>query len=137
MASVQSIAVQGLKHLALRVLELDRSAAFYRDVFGLRIAWQPDAHNAYLTSGTDSLALHEDPRRSAPSPSEALDHLGFLVDSPEAVDVAAELLTARRVPVVHPPRLHRDGSYSCYCTDPDGNLVQILYIPSDAQPIDG
>jgi phosphatidylcholine synthase len=130
MSEAPPIAVHGLQHLALRVRDLARSLAFYRDVFGMRVVWQPDAQNAYLSSGSDNLALHEDPARGAPSPTEALDHVGFLVGAPEAVDAAAARLAASGVPVVRPPRRHRDGSYSCYCTDPDGTLVQILFIPA-------
>jgi len=33
------------------------------------------------------------------------------------------------VPLEHEPRTHRDGSVSCYCRDPDGNLVQVLWLP--------
>jgi catechol 2,3-dioxygenase-like lactoylglutathione lyase family enzyme len=129
MAGDTPIAVRGLRHLALRVHDLERSLAFYRDVFGLRVVWRPDERNVYLSSGDDNLALHEDAARGAPSPAEALDHLGFLVDSPEAVDAAAAHLVARGVSLVQPPKRHRDGSYSCYCADPDGNVVQLLCVP--------
>ena len=48
-----------------------------------------------------------------------------------AADVfaAADELRARGVTLAHEPRTHRDGSVSCYCRDPDGNLVQILWLP--------
>jgi catechol 2,3-dioxygenase-like lactoylglutathione lyase family enzyme len=38
----------------------------------------------------------------------------------------------RGVPIVHEPRGHRDGSVSFYCRDPDGNLVQVLWLPRTA-----
>jgi catechol-2,3-dioxygenase len=31
---------------------------------------------------------------------------------------------------VHRPKRHRDGSYSFYVADPDGNTVQVLYEPT-------
>ena len=52
-----------------------------------------------------------------------------LVATPGDVHAAAAALRARNVPLVHEPKTHRDGSVSCYCRDPDGNLVQILYLP--------
>jgi catechol 2,3-dioxygenase-like lactoylglutathione lyase family enzyme len=90
------------------------------------VVWAPDERNVYLSSGTDNLALHQDPETRA---GGALDHLGFLVATAEDVHAAAAALRARRVPLVREPAVHRDGSVSCYCHDPDGNLVQILYIP--------
>jgi catechol 2,3-dioxygenase-like lactoylglutathione lyase family enzyme len=92
----------------------------------MRVVWEPDAQNVYLSSGDDTLALHEDP---AATPGGALDHLGFVVESAEAVFAAADALRARGVPIAREPAGHRDGTVSCYCRDPDGNLVQILWLP--------
>jgi pimeloyl-ACP methyl ester carboxylesterase/catechol 2,3-dioxygenase-like lactoylglutathione lyase family enzyme len=123
------IVTRGLGHLALNVRRLDDTVRFYRDVFGMRVVWQPDPDNVYLSSGPDNLALHRAtaPRAASGSP---LDHLGFLVDGAERVFVIAEMLGHRGVPIVHPPKRHRDGSCSVYVRDPDGNVVQILYAPN-------
>lgn len=118
--------VRGLRHVALKVRDVQAAARFYADTFGMQVVWAPDPRNVYLSSGTDNLALHED--RDA-APGGALDHLGFLVDRPDDVYAAADALRARNVPLAHEPQVHRDGSVSCYCRDPDGNLVQILYLP--------
>jgi len=120
------VRVRGLRHVALRVRDVRAAAAFYADTFGMRVVWAPDADNVYLSSGDDNLALHQTPGVHADG---ALDHLGFVVAAPEDVHSAAAALRARNVPLVHEPRTHRDGSVSCYCRDPDGNLVQILYLP--------
>ncbi|MGH8009842.1 MAG: VOC family protein, partial [Candidatus Binatia bacterium] len=89
----------------------------------------PDPNNAYLSSGCDNLALH---RMSGGTfaDEQRLDHLGFIVESPDAVDRAAEALAARSIPLLKPPRTHRDGSRSLYFADPDGNVIQILYEPT-------
>jgi catechol 2,3-dioxygenase-like lactoylglutathione lyase family enzyme len=48
------------------------------------------------------------------------------------VHAAAAALRARGIEIAREPRTHRDGSVSCYCVDPDGNLVQVLYLPGMA-----
>jgi catechol 2,3-dioxygenase-like lactoylglutathione lyase family enzyme len=116
----------GLRHVALRVRDAARSRAFYGEHFGMRVVWQPDAETAYLSSGGDNLALHQ---HADARPGGALDHLGFLVAAPEAVAEHAERMRARGVEIVAEPTRHRDGSVSFYCKDPDGNVVQVLWIP--------
>lgn len=128
--SAPAIPTKGLRHVALNVADVATSVAFYTELFGMRVVWQPDAENAYLSSGCDNLALH---RASPEPPSQAagqrLAHLGFVVADPSDVDRAAEMLSARQVPIVAAPRTHRDGSRSLYCQDPDGSLIQVLYEP--------
>ena len=125
-----AVRVRGLRHLALRVRDVQAAARFYRETFGMRVVWEPDPQNVYLSSGSDNLALHED---AGAGSGGALDHLGFLVGTPEEVDAAAAALRARGVPIAREPARHRDGSVSCYCRDPDGNLVQILYLPGTTE----
>jgi len=59
-----------------------------------------------------------------------LDHIGFVVRRIEQVDAWHEFLKANDVPIVKPPRTHRDGARSLYCRDPDGNTVQLIYHPT-------
>ena len=58
--SAPPVRVLGLRHLALRVRDVRAAREFYVGVFGMRVVWEPDAQNVYLTSGCDNLALHED-----------------------------------------------------------------------------
>lgn len=124
-----AIVTRGLRHLALRVVDVEKSKDFYTNLFGMRVAWQPDPDNVYLSSGCDNLALH----RASPDEikgGQRLDHLGFIVASPEEVDRAAETLAAQGISLRDLPRTHRDGSRSLYFPDPDGNVIQILYEPT-------
>ena len=129
--STPAIPHRGLRHLALNVKDVPTAVAFYTTLFGMQVVWQPDAENAYLSSGCDNLALHRVTETSETTPNrQNLDHFGFVVAHPTDVDRAAEILTAEQVPIVAAPRTHRDGSRSLYCKDPDGNVIQILYEPS-------
>ena len=125
--------ILGLWHVALRVRDIRRSRAFYEGLFGMKPVWEPDPKNVYLSSGNDNLALHQVPNGEIISNeaqrTQCLDHLGFVVDTPETVDRLFAQAEQAGSTIVHRPRQHRDGSYSCYISDPDGNTVQVLYEP--------
>jgi catechol 2,3-dioxygenase-like lactoylglutathione lyase family enzyme len=117
----------GLRHLALNVRDMAAMKAFYVDVLGFQLEWEPDPDNVYLTSGGDNLALHRAEVAAGPGAPGALDHLGVVVQSADLVDEWAAFLDERRVALDMRPRTHRDGARSCYFRDPDGNRVQIIH----------
>lgn len=120
------MALLGMRHIALRVRDPQASKRFYADCFEMRVVWEPDPDNVYLSSGPDNLALH---RAEVAGPG-ALDHMGFIVDTPEEVDRLAARFRERGVSLAAEPRDHRDGSRSFYCLDPDGLRIQVLYEPT-------
>ena len=109
--------------------------AFYVDVLGFEVEWEPDPHNVYLTPGRDNLALHEASGEPAPfqEGQGALDHLGLIVASADLVDAWAAFLETKGGALDTRPQTRRDGARSCYFRDPDGNRVQIIHHP----PISG
>lgn len=116
----------GLRHLALNVMDVEVSCAFYVDLLGYQVEWRPDADNVYLTSGQDNLALH---KAQGDVSGGALDHLGFLVTEMDTVDIWHERIREFGAPVVKELRTHRDGARSFYFSDPDGNIIQLMYHP--------
>lgn len=123
----------GLRHVALLARRFEETVAFYRDVLGMRVEWQPDADNVYLTSGVDNLAIHR-AQDAAAERGQRLDHIGFVVNQPADVDRWHAFLAARGVETDAPPRTHRDGARSFYCKDPEGGVVQFIHHPPLAQP---
>jgi catechol 2,3-dioxygenase-like lactoylglutathione lyase family enzyme len=118
----------GLRHIALFVRRFEETERFYVDLLGMAVEWRPDSDNVYLSSGVDNLALH---RASADRPDgfQRLDHIGFILNHPEDVDLWHAFFAAHGVPIAAPPRTHRDGARSFYCRDPDGTVVQMIYHP--------
>ena len=117
----------GMRHVALFTAELEDSLFFYRDLLGMTIEWQPDDDNIYLCSGNDNVALHR--AEGAPEGAQRLDHIGFILPTPEHVDLWHEFLVANGISIAQAPKTHRDGARSFYCHDPAGTLVQLIYHP--------
>ncbi len=123
------LTTSGLRHVALFVQDLDACLHFYTDLLGMTIEWQPDPDNIYLTSGNDNLALHRAPNDFDTSGSQRLDHIGFIINTPDEVDQWFDYLQSEQITVRQPPRTHRDGARSFYCYDPAGTVVQMIYHP--------
>jgi catechol 2,3-dioxygenase-like lactoylglutathione lyase family enzyme len=122
--------LKGMRHIALKVRSAARSKKFYQDILGMDVVWEPDPQNVYLSSGCDNIAIHEVTDSFAERAEERqLDHLGFVVESVDRVKELEEDFRTRGVTIVHAFKVHRDGSASFYCADPDGIVIQMLYEP--------
>ncbi|HKQ35404.1 MAG TPA: VOC family protein, partial [Nitrospiraceae bacterium] len=108
---------RGLRHVALRVTNLARARLFYEQLLGMKVVWEPDPDNVYFSSGSDNFALHQIPASELaayqPLTGQALDHIGVILESPEAVDRMYREVEPRLLElggqVVKPPKQHRDG----------------------------
>ncbi|MET0029310.1 MAG: VOC family protein [Candidatus Thiodiazotropha sp.] len=127
----------GMSHVALNVRDMPASEHFYVELMGMQVEWRPDPDNVYLSSGPDNLALHRTNAESFDEAAQRLDHIGFFMDSPQAVDEWFAFLSGQGVRMRNPPRTHRDGARSFYCFDPDGVTVQIIYHPPVKGYLDG
>jgi catechol 2,3-dioxygenase-like lactoylglutathione lyase family enzyme len=123
-----------MRHVALFVRDLAACEQFYVDLLGMEVEWRPDDHNVYLTSGGDNVALHQaETGMERDEATQRLDHIGFFLDSADAVDHWFAWLNSQQVRIRSEPRDHRDGARSFYCYDPDGTLVQMIHHPEVSQ----
>jgi catechol 2,3-dioxygenase-like lactoylglutathione lyase family enzyme len=113
---------------------MEKSRSFYEGLLGMKVVWEPDPDNVYLSSGSDNLALHQIPRERLDQfkkgEAQLMDHFGFIVESPDTVKILFQAMQQSGAPIVKPLKTHRDGSVSFYMADPDGNVIQILYEPN-------
>ena len=123
----------GIRHVALFVQELDKAIDFYTRIMGMRIEWQPDADNVYLTNEGDVFALHR--VDYTPIAQQRLDHIGFVLNSMEAVDEWFDYFVKEGVRITEQPKTHRDGSRGFYCLDAVGHLLELIYHPPIAKSL--
>ena len=128
MSATEAIPVPSLRHAALAVRRFEECLDFYLRIVGYSLEWRPDDDNAYLSSGEDNLALHRI-GADADSAAGALDHLGFALAHSDDVDAIHRWFVDNGVRIENPPKRHRDGAYSFYCRDPDGNRLQFIHHP--------
>jgi catechol 2,3-dioxygenase-like lactoylglutathione lyase family enzyme len=121
----------GLRHVALRFVDLPRAERFFVDDLGYEVEWRPDPDNVYLRHAGDNVALHRiDPPGDK---GTLLDHIGILVREAGDVDAWAAFLDQRGVALVARPKTHRDGARSLYLEGPEGLVVQIIHHPPALQ----
>ncbi len=125
----------GIRHIALRVKNIQNCKHFYHKILQMDIDWEPDSENIYLTNGYDNLALHYSADISDKNNNDCLDHFGIIVKNKSDVDKWHDHICENDVKIHQEIKDHRDGSRSFYCCDPDHNVIQIIWIPkiSDKQ----
>ena len=115
------IPLNGIDHIALRVSDLTRSTAFYRDRLGGRIRSQ-SSDSTFLDIGSQWVALFA--RGAVSTGYEAtrpgVDHISFHSPQHRSLDERMGVLRAHRLDPVSPP-----GSNRVYFRDPDGIILQL------------
>jgi catechol-2,3-dioxygenase len=122
--------IKGMRHIALKVRDIAKAKSFYQTMLGMNVVWEPDSENVYLSSGNDNIALHQvTPGFASTAAEQHLYHFGFIVESIERVKELEQQFRSAGITIVHPFKIHRDGSASFYCADPDEIVIQMLYEP--------
>jgi catechol 2,3-dioxygenase len=121
-------------HVNLRVTDLERSIAFYRDVLGLHVT-QRDAESAFLAAGAYhhhvALNVWGTPASAAPPGAAGLHHFALrLPDEAALAKVVVRILQAG-----HRLRGATDHgvNIAVYLLDPDGNGVELMVDRPEAE----
>jgi len=120
-------------HLALHVRDLEACIAFYqryagmllthdREADGKRIVWlaEPGKERDFIV-----VLIPGGPGRDQ-APAD-FSHLGFALDSVQAVDVVAERARAEGILAWEPRQEPYPVGYYCGVRDPDGNFVEFSF----------
>ena len=126
--------LRGLHHITLICSSLDRSAAFYRDVLGLRLVKQTVNHDdrsakhfyfgdALGTPGTVITCMEYPQMEEGVVGRGSTHHFAFLVESAEELEGWRQYLESRGVSCTEPH--DRTWFTSIYLRDPDGHIIEI------------
>jgi catechol 2,3-dioxygenase-like lactoylglutathione lyase family enzyme len=109
-----------LNHINLVVSDVERSATFYQEVFGMEPHWK-EGDFVFLACGNSDLALV----RGKPLIHRRF-HFGFRVDTRDEVDAWLAEIRKTEAPVTHGPEDYGDY-YTFSCRDPDGYAIEIYF----------
>lgn len=139
----------GLHHVTLISSNLERTAAFYRDVLGLALVHQaaneddPDARHFYFgdaggSPGTIVSFLEYPQLPAGVVGTGSTHHLAFIVESAEEQLAWRDYLRSRGVQCTEV--LDRGVFRSLYLRDPDGHIVELAtrgpgFLPAPAPPV--
>jgi catechol 2,3-dioxygenase-like lactoylglutathione lyase family enzyme len=128
------IRTRGLTHIALTVSDLDRSARFYRDVFGAVEVYRDPAFVQLQTPGSWDVIVLEQGKKNAGA-SGGIAHFGFRLIDPADIDAAADAVM-RAGGVVKDKGQFVPGEPYLFATDPDGYEIEIWYeLPTPVDPL--
>jgi catechol 2,3-dioxygenase-like lactoylglutathione lyase family enzyme len=123
----------GLTYIALAVRDVDRSARFYKQVFGAIEVYRQEGFVQLQTPGTrDVLVLEEDKKRAGPGGGIA--HFGFRLTDPADIGKAIEAVKTSGGKVRETGEFVPGEPY-VFALDPDGYEVEIWYeLPTPVDP---
>jgi len=113
--------IRGVYEVAVRVRELARAEAFYREVLGLEVGLR-DQKRPWVflrAGGLDGMIVLQEERGEFPQ-----QHFAFTVSETD-VDQAAEQLNAKGIPAVGPIVHDWIPAKSLYFADPDGHDLEL------------
>ena len=126
-----------IKHIALRTPDPDKTAAFYKEVFGLQEVGQAGA-GVYLSDGYINLAiLRSNDHGQGESPRDVpgyagIDHLGFQVDNVDEtcqkLEAAGAKATIPRTDVHHAASDGPRSFYEIKYRGPDNQVIDITEV---------
>jgi glyoxylase I family protein len=133
-ANERRLRLAGIHHITLISSDLERSAAFYRDLLGLRLVEagvnqdDPDARHFWFGDADGApgtlVTLFEYPDMDRGTVGVgSTHHFAFRVASEEELEGWRSYLESRGVPCTDV--LDRDRFKSIYLRDPDGHVVEI------------
>ena len=118
-----------IKHIALRTGDVEKTAAFYQEAFGLKQVGLGQ-NGIYLTDGHLNIAILKFQRGTDGEPLRlGVDHVGFQVDDVDATVARINNLGGRpltgRTEVAPSDPAHPQSYYEIKCVVPDEQVIDV------------
>jgi catechol 2,3-dioxygenase-like lactoylglutathione lyase family enzyme len=121
------IETYGLTHIHIVVADLQRSLAFYENVFGMEEQYRDGPTMVFLrTPGAyDTITINEDAERAGDAAARhGVDHFGFRLKDADDLERAIAEVEAAGGKLVERGN-HGPGIPYAYVSDPDGHLIEL------------
>jgi catechol 2,3-dioxygenase-like lactoylglutathione lyase family enzyme len=119
------IKTHGLSHVALSVVDPERSLAFYRAVFGVREYFR-DASTVQVTGPGEYDVIAFEKRPANAGIAGGIIHFGFRLTRPEDIDAAVAAVTVAGGTITSRGEFGPGLPYA-FVRDPDGYEIEIWY----------
>ena len=120
-----------LRHFAVCVRDLEKSAKFYHDVFGMAAVYREKNFLQAQTPGARDILVLEEGTENV-GKSGGIKHFGFQLADARDIDSAAAAIEHAGGKILHRGEFCPGEPY-VFFTDPDGYEVEVWYeLPMDA-----
>lgn len=135
------LGLKAIGHVALKVADIERSLAFYRDTLGFEEMMHLDREDGSLwlvylrITDTQFLELFPGGRgpRAPDAEDTAINH--FCLEC-EHLDATADVLRAAGVALTVQPKMGLDRNRQCWIEDPDGNRIEFMELAPNAMQVE-
>lgn len=121
------VKTHGLTHIALAVKDLDRSLAFYREVFGVVETYRSEGFLQVETPGCHDVIVFEETGERVGEVG-GVRHFGFRLVDPADIDLAVREVERAGGTVLSRGEFCPGEPYA-FVADPDGYEVEIWFEP--------
>jgi lactoylglutathione lyase len=137
------LGISQIAHWALKVHDLEKSLAFYRDTLGfqemMRLSNSDGPQETHFRlvylrlTDTQYVELFPD-GLGTKVPDEKMTCMTHICLQVESIAKTAAALTAAGIPLFRPAKLGLDGNNQCWILDPDGNRIEFMeMLPGNMQ----
>jgi len=116
----------GLTHIAVKVLDLQRTKNFYCEVFDMEVMYDEETFIQLTTPGCHDIMVFEKAAKYEIGNAGGIIHYGFRLIDPKQIDVIANRIVSAGGTIKDKGEFV-PGSPYIFFSDPDGYEVEVWY----------